>query len=235
MLSLEEINVHYGEVQILHSIVMHVGEREIVSLVGSNSTGKTTLLNTIAGLINATLGKIFYEGKQIQTLAPQKIMKLGISLIPEGRRLFTEMSVIENLEVGSYSKGIRGLKEKSLEEVFSYFPVLAQRKGQRAASLSGGEQQMLAIARALMARPRLLMLDEPSLGLAPLLVTNIFEIIRGVNQQGTAILLAEQNVVRSLRLSNRGYVLENGRIGMEGLGKELLENPYLKKAYLGMI
>jgi len=233
LLEINEINVRYGEVQTLWGISLKVLEGEIVSVVGSNAAGKTTTINTISGILRPTSGEIFFDRGRIDRLPPYDIVELGIVQVPEGRRLFPQMTVLENLEIGSYPKNTRNKKDHTLEKIFALFPILDDRKGQLAVSLSGGEQQMLAIGRGLMAQPRLLMLDEPSLGLAPLMVQKVFEIVKDIKVQGTTIVLVEQNVVHSLRIADRGYVLENGRITMDGEGKALLEDKSLKKAYLG--
>ncbi len=233
MLEVRGINVSYGEVQALWEVHLEVSEREVVSIVGSNSAGKTTVINTISGIHLPTSGEIFFDRERIDRLPAYQIVERGIIQVPEGRRLFPQMTVLENLEIGSYPKSTRGKKGRTLEKIFSLFPILTERREQLAQSLSGGEQQMLAIGRGLMAQPRLLMLDEPSLGLAPLLVKKTFEIVTDIRRQGTTILLVEQNVVHSLKAADRGYVLENGRIILEGQGKALLENKDLKKAYLG--
>ncbi|MCL4371509.1 MAG: ABC transporter ATP-binding protein [Chloroflexi bacterium] len=211
-----------------------VEEGEIVALVGANAAGKTTTINTISGIIRPIVGAITFRGQRIDHLNPYDVVALGLVQVPEGRRLFPYMTVLENLELGAYSREARRQRAKSLEMVLGLLPILKERQGQLAGSLSGGEQQMLAIGRGLMALPRLLMLDEPSLGLAPMLMKQILETVRDVNARGMTVLLVEQNVQHSLRLAHRGYVLENGRIVLEGQGSELLGNPHLKKAYLGM-
>jgi branched-chain amino acid transport system ATP-binding protein len=233
MLEVKGIGVFYGEVQVLWEISLKVGEGEIVSIVGSNAAGKTTTLNTISGILRPTSGEIFFEGVRLDVETPDRIVEMGLVQIPEGRRLFSEMTVLENLEIGTYPQRARKKKDQTLKKILDIFPILAERKKQLANSLSGGEQQMLAIGRGLMAQPRLLMLDEPSLGLAPLIVKKTFEIIKDIRSQGTTILLVEQNVVHSLQIADRGYVLENGRIVLENTGKALLEDKNLKKAYLG--
>lgn len=233
LLEIQKINVYYGEVQTLWGISLKVLEGEIVSIVGSNAAGKTTTINTISGILRPASGKIFFDQVRIDRIPAYGVVGLGVVQVPEGRRLFPQMTVLENLEIGSYPKNTRDKKDPTLKKIFSLFPLLYDRKGQLAASLSGGEQQMLAIGRGLMAQPRLLMLDEPSLGLAPLMVQKVFEIIKEIRAQDATILLVEQNVVHSLQIANRGYVLENGRIIMEGAGKTLLEDKNLKKAYLG--
>ena len=234
MLEVSGIDVAYGGVEVLHGISMTVGEGEIVALVGANAAGKTTTLKTMSGLMRPQRGSIQFRGRRIDHLPPYEIVALGLVQVPEGRRLFPYMTVLENLELGAYSREARQQRTKSLEMVFGLLPTLKDRQGQLSGSLSGGEQQMLALGRGLMALPRLLMLDEPSVGLAPLMVKQILETVRDVNSQGTTVLLVEQNVQHSLRLAHRGYVLENGKIVLEGKGADLLGNPHLKKAYLGM-
>ncbi len=234
MLEVSGIDVAYGDVQVLHGMSVAVEEGEIVALVGANASGKTTTINTISGMLRPSRGVIRFRGQSIDHLPPYDIVALGLVQVPEGRRLFPYMTVLENLDLGAYSREARQQRAKSLELVFGLLPLLKDRQGQLAGSLSGGEQQMLAIGRGLMARPRLLMLDEPSVGLAPLMVKQILETVKDVNAQGTTVLVVEQNVQHSLRLAHRGYVLENGRIVLEGRGADLLANPHLKKAYLGM-
>ncbi|MHB0867986.1 MAG: ABC transporter ATP-binding protein [Chloroflexota bacterium] len=234
MLRVNGIDVAYGDVQVLHGMSLTVEEGEIVALVGANAAGKSTTINTISGIVRPRRGSIQFRGQAIDRLNPYDVVTLGLVQVPEGRRLFPYMTVLENLELGAYSREARRVKGKSLEMVFGLLPILKERQGQLAGSLSGGEQQMLAMGRGLMAIPRLLMLDEPSLGLAPLLVKQILETVKDVNARGTTVLLVEQNVQHSLRLAHRGYVLENGRIVLEGRGADLLGNPHLKKAYLGM-
>jgi branched-chain amino acid transport system ATP-binding protein len=233
LLEVKRIGVFYGEVQVLWEISLKVGEGEIVSIVGSNAAGKTTTLNTISGILRPTSGEIFFEGVRLDLETPDRIVERGLVQIPEGRRLFPEMTVLENLEIGTYPQRAREKRDQTLKKILDLFPILSDRKKQLANSLSGGEQQMLAIGRGLMAQPRLLMLDEPSLGLAPLIVKKTFEIIKDIRSQGTTILLVEQNVVHSLQIADRGYVLENGRIVLENTGEALLEDKNLKKAYLG--
>ncbi|MGE5617755.1 MAG: ABC transporter ATP-binding protein [Sphingomonadaceae bacterium] len=234
MLRVNDIDVAYGDVQVLHGLSLAVEEGEIVALVGANAAGKSTTINTISGIVRPRCGSIEFRGQRIDHLNPYDIVAQGLVQVPEGRRLFPYMTVLENLELGAYSGEARRLKAKSLEMVFGLLPILKERQSQMAGSLSGGEQQMLAIGRGLMAVPRLLMLDEPSLGLAPLMVKQILETVRDVNAHGTTVLLVEQNVQHSLRLAHRGYVLENGRIVLEGKAADLLSNPHLKKAYLGL-
>ena len=234
MLTLEGIFAHYADLQVLHGVSLEVQEGEIVTLVGANGAGKTTTINAISGLVACSAGSIRLAGESLASLAAHRRVEAGVVQVPEGRRLFAFMSVQENIDLGSYTPRARREKRRTLEQVLSLFPVLKTRLKQLAGTLSGGEQQMLAIARSLMALPRLLVLDEPTLGLAPLLVSQVFDTIRTINQQGVTILLVEQNVRHALLLANRGYVLENGRIVLEGSGAELLADQRLKKAYLGL-
>ncbi|MDR5695410.1 MAG: ABC transporter ATP-binding protein [Armatimonadota bacterium] len=233
MLRVQGIQAGYGKIPVLRGIDLEVEEGELVTLVGGNGAGKTTTLRVISGLLRPWSGTVSLDGVRIDRLPPHEIVSLGLVHVPEGRRLFPRMSVMENLELGARTVEGRKRKTENLRRVFSLFPILEERKGQLAGTLSGGEQQMLAIARGLMAAPRILMLDEPSQGLAPLLVRRIFEAIQEINREGTAILLVEQNVQHALRLAQRGYVLENGRIVLQGKGLELLEHAHLKRAYLG--
>ncbi len=234
MLEVSDIDVAYGDVQVLHGMSLGVQEGEIVALLGANAAGKTTTINTISGILRPRRGAIQFRGQRIEHLPPDHIVGLGLVQVPEGRRLFPYMTVLENLELGAYSREARLRRFKTLDTVFGLLPLLKDRQTQLAGSLSGGEQQMLAIGRGLMALPRLLMLDEPSVGLAPLWVKQILETVTDVNAPGTTVLLVEQNVQQSLRLAHRGYVLENGRIVLDGKGADLLTNPHLKRAYLGM-
>ena len=234
MLEVDKINVFYGDLQALWDVSFEVHEGEKVVIVGANGAGKTTTLRTISGLLRPRSGEIRFLGQRIDRLPPHKIVELGIAHVPEGRRLFPRMTVLENLEMGAYIKRAREKFEDTLEWVFSIFPRLKERKDQIAGTMSGGERQMLAIARGLMSRPKLLMLDEPSLGLAPKLVLKVFEVIQRISDEGVTILLVEQNVRHALELADRGYVLETGRITLSGAGEELLENEHVKKAYLGM-
>ena len=233
MLEIRGVDQYYGDLQVLHSLSMDVRDGEIVALVGPNAAGKSTTINMISGLITPRHGQIFFEGQRIDTLPPDQVVALGIVQIPEGRGLFPFMTVEENLDLGSYVRKARRSKTETMTRVLNLLPVLKERRTQMAGSLSGGEQQMLAIGRGLMAQPKLLMLDEPSLGLAPLMVQQCFEIVKEVHAQGTTVLLVEQNVHHALALADRGYVLENGRIVMSGTGADLLADPNLRKAYLG--
>jgi len=233
LLKVNEIDVFYGAIQALFSVSLEVKKGEIVTLIGANGAGKSTLLKTISGLIRPRTGSIYFEDIDITKKSSMEIVKLGISHVPEGRRVFPEMTVLENLELGAYlRKDKQGIKE-DLKKVFERFPRLYERKNQLAGTLSGGEQQMLAIGRALMSRPKLLLLDEPSMGLAPILVTEIFKIIKEINSQGTTILLIEQNAHMALSIADRAYVIETGRIVLSGEAKDIAANPEVKKAYLG--
>ncbi len=233
LIELENVAAGYGDVQVLWGVTLAVREGEIATLVGANGAGKTTTLKTISGVVRATAGSMLYDGARIDRLPSHQIAARGISHVPEGRRLFPLMTVRENLELGVTSEAARKSRKESLEHVFSLFPRLNERAAQMAGTLSGGEQQMVAIGRGLMARPRLLMLDEPSLGLAPIVVREMFEIIREVNRGGITILLVEQNVQQSLKISDRAFVLENGRVVLEGVGAELLDDERVREAYLG--
>ena len=233
MLKLEAINAFYGDLQALWGISLQVNEGEMVALVGPNGAGKTTTLRTITGLLKAASGELTFEGQNLRKVAAHKIVNLGISLVPEGGKVFTGMSVLENLELGAFVAKARKNKGQSLKRVYSIFPRLEERKQQRAGTLSGGERQMLAIGRALMAQPRLLMLDEPSFGLAPIMVEHMFELITEINKQGVTVLLVEQNVRAALELAHRAYVIENGRIAGEGNGEALLSFDSIRSAYLG--
>jgi branched-chain amino acid transport system ATP-binding protein len=233
-LEIRNIKVSYGDVEVIFDLSLKVQEGEVVSIIGGNGAGKSTLLRTISGLIHPQQGSIFFEGKPIHAAPPEEIVNLGIIHIPEGRRLFTLMSVKDNLIVGGYNNRANKDIARLTEEVYALLPRLRERESQLAMTLSGGEQQMVAIGRGLMAKPKLLMLDEPSLGLAPILIKEIFETVRKIADQGTTVLLVEQDVKHSLSLSDRGYVLENGRINLEGPAAQLLENPHVKTAYLGL-
>ncbi len=230
MLKVDNINVYYGKIHAISDISFEVNDGEIVSLIGANGAGKTTTLHTISGLLRSTTGKIEFNGHNITHTDPHKLISYGMAHVPEGRHVFLQMSVYENLEMGAYSTK---LKKEDLERVYTLFPRLEERKNQVAGTLSGGEQQMLAMGRAIMSHPKLLMLDEPSMGLSPILVDQIFSIIKDLHEQGTTILLVEQNAGKALKISDRAYVLESGRIVLSGTGKELSESDAIKKAYLG--
>ena len=235
MLTVEEVKAAYGDMPVLASVSVSIEEGEVVSLVGSNGSGKTTLLNCISGILLPTSGRVsFGEVNNIIGMAPSDIVNMGLIQVPEERLLFPGLDVLENLELGAFARRARRHFNDSLQEVFNLFPVLAKRKKQKAATLSGGEQQMLAIGRALMGRPATLMCDEPSLGLAPIVVENIFHTIKKINEKGVSIFLVEQNVVQALEMSHRGYVLENGSMILSGKGDELLVNEQVMTAYLGV-
>lgn len=234
MLKVEHINVSYGEIRVLWDISFEIYKGEIVAVVGSNGAGKTTLLKTISGLLIPSSGNIEFLGKRIDGLPPYIIAREGIAHVPEGRQIFPFLTVLENLKMGAYANESKRNKEETLEWIFRLFPVLKERSNQIAGTLSGGERQMLAIARGLMMKPKLLMMDEPSLGLAPKIVSEIFEIIEKLHEKGLTILLVEQNVHHALELASRAYVLETGKIVLEGKGELLLNNPEVKKAYLGI-
>ncbi|MGC6768552.1 ABC transporter ATP-binding protein [Enterococcus sp. LJL128] len=232
MLSIENLSVHYGMIQAVREVSFHVEEGEIVSLIGANGAGKTTILRTISGLNRPSQGKIIFEGNEIQKTLPQKIVASGLCQVPEGRHVFPGLTVQENLEMGAFLRKTNELKEE-YDMIFERFPILKERRTQDAATLSGGEQQMLAMGRALMSKPKLLLLDEPSMGLAPIFIQEIFNIIQEINKQGTTVLLIEQNAKMALSIADRGYVLETGSIVLSGTGKELIDDEKVKKAYLG--
>lgn len=233
MLRIENVNVSYGSIHALHDISLTVNDGEVVSLIGANGAGKTTTLHTITGLKGATDGVIEYDGKDLRRMDPSHIIRIGMEHVPEGRHVFTQMSVQENLEMGSYIMNDKSQIKKNMDMVYEYFPRLLERKKQLAGTLSGGEQQMLATGRALMSNPRIVLMDEPSMGLSPLLVKEIFHIIKTLHQNGITVLLVEQNAKMALAVSDRAYVLETGRISMSGKASELLANDNIKKAYLG--
>ncbi|HZK27169.1 MAG TPA: ABC transporter ATP-binding protein [Thermoclostridium sp.] len=233
MLELTNLNVHFGVIHAIKGISLTVNEGEIVTLIGGNGAGKTTTLRTISGLKKPTSGTITFEGNDITSLDARQRVKIGISQVPEGRRVFSTMTVLENLELGAYLRRDKAEINKDYKMVYERFPILADRKRQAAGTLSGGEQQMLAMGRALMSRPKLLFLDEPSMGLAPLLVQEIFDIIKDINDKGTTILLVEQNASMALQIADRAYVMETGRITLSGTGKELIQSEEIIKAYLG--
>ena len=234
MLKIKNLKSGYNNLPIISDINISLNENQIIAIVGSNGAGKSTLLKTICGLIQPMEGTINFLGKRIDNLQTHEIVCLGISMVPEGKQLFPSMNVRENLDVGSYAKQVRKFREQTLEEVYNIFPKLKEREKQLAGTLSGGEQQMLATARALMLKPKLLLMDEPSQGLAPFLVTELFEKIKTIRESGTSILIVEQNVFKALKISDWSYVIEGGRIVLGGKGEDLLENEKLKEAYLGM-
>lgn len=233
MLKIDNINLYYGSIHALKGISLEVEQGEIVTLIGANGAGKTSTLNNISGLAAPRSGKIMFEGKDITNSPAQEIVKMGISQVPEGRRIFANMSVFENLELGAFLQNDKAVIKKNLEKVFERFPRLQERKKQSAGTLSGGEQQMLAMGRALMSQPKLLLLDEPSMGLAPILVQEIFEIIKEINASGTTVLLVEQNAHMALSIAQKAYVLETGRIVLSGTAKEVASSESVRKAYLG--
>ncbi len=234
MLRVEELSFAYGDLRVLWDVDLEVKEGEVVSVLGANGAGKSTLLRNVSRLLRPGAGRLEFEGADLLRMRAHEVVGLGIVHVPEGRRIFPELTVAENLRMGSYLRAARRVRARNLDRAFSLFPRLAERRSLLGGTLSGGEQQMLAIARGLMANPRLLLLDEPSLGLSPLLSQSIFEVIGTINQQGTTVLLVEQNVYQSLRVSSRAYVLETGRVVLTGTGQELLANAHVKKAYLGI-
>jgi branched-chain amino acid transport system ATP-binding protein len=234
LLELDSVEASYGRIRALKGISLAADKGEIVALIGSNGAGKTTTLRTISGLMHAAAGRIVFDGKEITNEPPDRIVQLGICQSPEGRRLFTRMTVLDNLRMGAYTRRDGGEIKKDMDRVFELFPRLKERRNQIAGTLSGGEQQMCAMGRALMAKPKLLMLDEPSLGLSPILVETIFDIVKEINARGIPVLLVEQNAHKALEIAHRGFVLETGAIVQTGTGKELLESDAVKKAYLGM-
>ena len=232
MLEVTDLHVYYGEIHALKGISFRVGQGEIVTLLGNNGAGKTTTLRTLSGLLTPRGGDVRFEGSSLLGIAPHDVVQKGITHVPEGRRIFNRLSVVENLEMGAYTRGDSAVAQ-DMDHVFTTFPRLKERRTQVAGTLSGGEQQMLAIGRALMARPRLLLLDEPSMGLAPVLVEQIFETVLAINREGVTILLVEQNAAMALSIAERGYVLETGRLPLEGGARELADNPEVRRAYLG--
>ena len=234
MLRIRKLNFAYGDLQVLWDVDLDVNGGEIVTVVGANGAGKSTILKNVSRLVRPTSGSVTLGDVDLGHLASHQVVEHGVIQVPEGRRIFPEMTVVENLRMGSFVKATRKDRERNMDRVFSLFPRLAERRGQLGGTMSGGEQQMLAIGRGLMGNPKLLLLDEPSLGLSPLLVRNIFEIIKEINKQGTTILLVEQNVYQSLHISTRAYVLETGRVVLSGTGAELLGNDHVRKAFLGI-
>ncbi len=234
MLTIKNLRVQYGAFAALQDVTLSIAEGQVVSIVGANGAGKTTLINTISGLLRPVSGEITFEDKDLTRLEGHAIASMGIAQVPEGRKLFTDMTVHENLLMGSYSSQAKSAREKSLEMVYELFPILKSRSNQFARTLSGGEQQMLAVGRAVMMRPRLMMFDEPSLGLAPMIVQSIFEVILRLKAAGMTIMLVEQNVRQSLQISDYAYVLETGRVVLKGTGREVMDNDHTRKAYLGI-
>jgi branched-chain amino acid transport system ATP-binding protein len=234
MLEVRDVEVFYGDAQALYGVSLSVGSGELVTLVGANGAGKTTILRAVSGIRPITCGEIRFEGTSLQVIPAHQRPEMGIALVPEGRELWPQLTVLENLELGAFARSARGRRAETLEHVYSLFPVLQERARQQAGSMSGGEQQMVAIGRALMSRPRLLMMDEPSLGLSPVMVAQMFAIIRRLHAEGLTILLVEQNLVRALEIADRGYVVETGTISVRGTSAELLADPAVRAAYLGI-
>jgi branched-chain amino acid transport system ATP-binding protein len=233
MLTLKSVQAGYGALMVLKGVSLHVRQGEVVTLIGGNGAGKSTTLRTISGLLPVRRGVVEFAGQELNRLAPERIVSLGLALVPEGRRVFASLSVAANLELGAFSRNDKGQVRRELEDIKERFPLLKERAGQPAGTLSGGEQQILAICRALMARPKLLMLDEPSMGLAPRMVRQVYDILRELKDQGTTLLLIEQNARAALKLADRGYVMETGRIILDGAAAELRDDPEVQRAYLG--
>ena len=233
LLEINNLEVHYGVIHALKGISFEVNEGEIIALIGANGAGKTTTLHTISGILQASSGNIIYDGKDITKVQAHKIVNLGISQVPEGRRVFAQLSVLENLKLGAFIRKDKDGIEEDLRNIYERFPRLEERKNQLAGTLSGGEQQMLAMGRALMSRPRIILMDEPSMGLSPIYVSEIFDIIKSINKDGTTVLLVEQNAKEALSIADRAYVLETGMIALSGDAKDLMNNDTVKKAYLG--
>ena len=233
MLEVKDLEVYYGMIQAIKGISFEVNEGEVIALIGANGAGKTTTLHTITGLLSPKSGHVMFEGKDITKVPAHKIVSMGMAHVPEGRRVFAELSVYENLKMGAYTRKDKNEIEESLKNVYKRFPRLEERKNQMAGTLSGGEQQMLAMGRALMSKPKIILMDEPSMGLSPIMVNEIFDIIRSVSESGTTVLLVEQNAKKALAIADRAYVLETGKIVLEGKAKDLLEDDSIKKAYLG--
>ena len=233
MLEVNDLQVYYGMIHAIKGVSFHVNEGEIIALIGANGAGKTTILHTITGLIAPKGGQVVFEGKDITKTPAHKIVELGMAHVPEGRRVFAQLSVYQNLKMGAYTRSDKNEIEESLEMVYKRFPRLEERKNQMAGTLSGGEQQMLAMGRALMSKPRIILMDEPSMGLSPILVNEIFDIIQSVSVSGTTVLLVEQNAKKALAIADRAYVLETGKISLDGNAKDLLNDDSIKKAYLG--
>ena len=233
MLEVKDLEVYYGVIQAIKGVSFHVEKGEVIALIGANGAGKTTILHTVTGLLSPKKGSVIFQGKDITKTPAHKIVSMGMAHVPEGRRVFAELSVYENLKMGAYTRTDKAEIEDSLKSVYKRFPRLEERKNQMAGTLSGGEQQMLAMGRALMSKPGIILMDEPSMGLSPLLVNEIFDIIRSVSESGTTVLLVEQNAKKALSIADRAYVLETGNITLEGKAKDLLEDDSIKKAYLG--
>lgn len=233
MLTIQNLETYYGNIRALKGISLEVPEGKIVSLIGANGAGKTTMMKTVAGVLTPRKGFITLNGKQVQGMKPHQLVKEGLALVPEGRQVLAPMTVLENLELGAYQRNDRQGIQQDIEKMFAWFPILKERIDQLAGTMSGGQQQMLAIARALMSRPKLLLLDEPSMGLAPIIVSDIFKVIQQINQEGTTVLIVEQNVRQVLKIADYGYVLESGQIVLSGEAQDLLHNDRVKEAYLG--
>lgn len=233
MLEVKELEVYYGVIQAIKGVSFQVNQGEVIALIGANGAGKTTILHTVTGLLSPKRGSVVFEGKEITKVPAHKIVSMGMAHVPEGRRVFAELSVYENLKMGAYTRKDKKEIEESLANVYKRFPRLEERKNQMAGTLSGGEQQMLAMGRALMSKPKIILMDEPSMGLSPIMVNEIFDIIRAVSESGTTVLLVEQNAKKALSIADRAYVLETGNIVLEGKAEDLLENDSIKKAYLG--
>ncbi len=233
LLEVNDLEVYYGMIQAIKGISFHVDKGEVIALIGANGAGKTTTLHTVTGLLSPKSGQVLFEERDITKVPAHKIVSMGMAHVPEGRRVFAELSVYENLKMGAYTRKNKSEIEESLENVYKRFPRLEERKNQMAGTLSGGEQQMLAMGRALMSRPKIILMDEPSMGLSPIMVNEIFDIIRSVSESGTTVLLVEQNAKKALSIADRAYVLETGKIVLEGKAKDLLEDDSIKKAYLG--
>ena len=233
MLEVKDLEVYYGVIQAIKGVSFHVEKGEVIALIGANGAGKTTILHTVTGLLSPKKGSVIFQGKDITKTPAHKIVSMGMAHVPEGRRVFAELSVYENLKMGAYTRTDKAEIEDSLKSVYKRFPRLEERKNQMAGTLSGGEQQMLAMGRALMSKPGIILMDEPSMGLSPILVNEIFDIIRSVSESGTTVLLVEQNAKKALSIADRAYVLETGNITLEGKAKDLLEDDSIKKAYLG--
>ena len=233
MLEVKDLEVYDGVIQAIKGVSFEVNQGEVIALIGANGAGKTTILHTVTGLLSPKKGQVFFEGKDITKVPAHKIVSMGMAHVPEGRRVFAELSVYENLKMGAYTRKDKSEIEESLENVYRRFPRLEERKNQMAGTLSGGEQQMLAMGRALMSKPKIILMDEPSMGLSPILVNEIFDIIQAVSESGTTVLLVEQNAKKALAIADRAYVLETGNIVLEGKAKDLLEDDSIKKAYLG--
>ena len=233
MLEVKDLHVYYGMIQAIKGVSFHVDQGEVIALIGANGAGKTTILHTVTGLLSPKKGSVVFEGQEVTKIPAHKIVSLGMAHVPEGRRVFAELSVYENLKMGAYTRKDKSEIEENLQKIYERFPRLKERKNQMAGTLSGGEQQMLAMGRALMSQPKIILMDEPSMGLSPILVNEIFDIIQEVSKSGTTVLLVEQNAKKALSIADRAYVLETGRIALEGRAEDLLRDDSIKKAYLG--